>query len=188
MTHTCAWPGCSAEGTFAAPKSPHNLRERQYFCQPHIKEFNKSWNGLNGLSQDQIIRMQYGGAAWDKPTWSMAVNGARFKATAETPFASAQDLYQFFRNRVAKEGPNGGRVDGPLPDTRVLPADVKEACAIFSIEQPLAEATLKKRYHSLVKQHHPDVNKSADAEEHIKRINVAFKILTDFAARYSAPL
>ncbi|MBI1309339.1 MAG: DnaJ domain-containing protein [Proteobacteria bacterium] len=182
-THTCAWPQCREEGLFPAPKDPRDLKQRQYFCQPHIKEFNKRWNGLSGFSENEIYQMQDGAATWQRPTWGMglgASGGTPTGARVENTFASADDLYGFFKNRVAQEGAR------PSSATRHLPPDVKEACAIFSIEQPLEEALLKKRYLSLVKTHHPDVNKSPDAPEHIKRINVAFRILADFAQRHAA--
>lgn len=174
----CAWPGCDCEGTFPAPRDPRNLGARQYFCQPHIKEFNKRWNGLEGFSVDEIYQMQDGGATWNRPTWGMGINGQKAHAKS-SPFSNAQDLFNFFQQRVATE-PNTGKGESPAS---LLPPDVKEACVIFNIGQPLPAATLKKQYHALVKQHHPDVNKSDQSEEHIKRINVAYQILTDYATR-----
>lgn len=175
----CAWPGCVEDGRYPAPRDPRNLSARQYFCQPHIKEFNSRWNGLSGFSETEIYGMQDGAATVGRPTWAMGVNGTSLpngaKINAEKLFGSAQDLYQFFQQRVERERA------GALPSTAALPPDVKEACAIFSLPQPLPAPELKARYHSLVKQHHPDVNSSADAGEHIKRINVAYRILTTYA-------
>lgn len=176
MKQRCAWPNCEEEGTFRAPKNPRDLTQKQYFCQSHIKEFNKRWNGLDGFSETEIYSMQDGQGTWNRPTWTMGLNQKPTAGRAEQIFANSEDLYGFFKNRLAEEA-------GKLPTTHHLPADVKEACAIFSIEQPLEEMLLKKRYLSLVKQHHPDVNKSAEAPEHIKRINVAYRILSDFAQR-----
>jgi hypothetical protein len=173
----CAWPECREHGQYPAPRDPRNLSARQYFCAGHIKEFNKRWNGLEGYTVDDIYKLQHGAATWNRPTWGMGVNGAKVEAAAN-PFARAQDLFEFFQNRIATEGKSKGAAPVSL-----LPADVKEACVIFNIEQPLEETGLKKRYLTLVKQHHPDVNKTSTAEEQLKRINVAYKILTDYAAR-----
>lgn len=180
MSHKCAWPECTAEGTFSAPKDPRNLGSRQYFCQAHIKEFNKRWNGLDGFNPDEIYRLQHGAATWNRPTWGMGVSGAKVEQQA-TPFATAQDLFEFFTQRVSTTGKTRTN-EAEVPNT-LLPPDVKEACVIFNIETPLPSSTLKKKYHTLVKQHHPDVNKADTAEEQLKRINVAYKILTDFAER-----
>ena len=182
----CAWPNCSEEGTFSAPKNPRDLSQRQFFCGAHIKEFNKRWNGLDDFSMEELYKMQDGTAQWQRPGWNMGLHGQGGSTVGKggrNPFETADDLYGFFTNRVARE-----RNGESLPSTRHLPADVKEACAIFAIEQPLAEAVLKKRYLGLVKQHHPDVNKSPDAPEHIKRINVAFRILVDYAERQGLTL
>ncbi|PZP39728.1 MAG: hypothetical protein DI585_03140 [Pseudomonas fluorescens] len=184
MTHTCAWPNCPNEGSFPAPRNPRDLRERQYFCQDHIKEFNKRWNGLDGFSEQEIYGMQDGTAQWNRPTWNMGLNGAgpnagRVEHPFADPFVDADDLFGFFKQRVARE-----REGESLPSTRHLPADVKESCAIFGIEQPLEAAMLKKRYLNLMKQHHPDVNKSDNAADQTKRINVAYRILTDYAERH----
>ncbi|NBX85655.1 MAG: hypothetical protein EBQ80_00185 [Proteobacteria bacterium] len=177
----CAWSGCGEGGCYPAPRNPRDLGQRQYFCAAHIKEFNSRWDGLQGFSESEIYGMQDGTATWQRPTWGMGLGGRGPSglpngAKVEQAFASADDLYGFFKNRVAQE-------QAKLPDSRHLPPDVKEACVIFNIEQPLENEGLKKRYLTLVKQHHPDVNKSADAPEHIKRINVAYRILTDFVER-----
>lgn len=181
--HTCSWPNCTEEASFPAPKNPRDLSQRQYFCAAHIKEFNKKWDGMSGFSESEIYSMQDGTAKWQRPAWNMGLEGqggtGSAKAAFADPFANADDLFGFFKSRVAREK-NGES----LPSTRHLPADVKESCAIFSIEAPLEPETLKKRYLSLVKQHHPDVNKSAGAPEQIKRINVAYRILSDYAERH----
>ncbi|PIZ31588.1 MAG: hypothetical protein COY40_01660 [Alphaproteobacteria bacterium CG_4_10_14_0_8_um_filter_53_9] len=185
MTEICNWPGCNEEGTFNAPKDPRNLNERQYFCKAHIKEFNKKWNGLTGFSEDELFSMQNGAATWGRPTWATAVNGAKFDPLGASPFKNSSDLFEFFQSRLKEEGASGNmgaHVHGPMPLTS-LPADVQEACVIFNLETPLTPAELKPKYLTLVKQHHPDVNKSEHAPDFIKRINVAYKILTDFAER-----
>jgi hypothetical protein len=173
----CNWPGCDREGTFPAPKSPRNLRERQYFCEAHIKEFNKKWNGLNGFDEHELWQMQNGSHAWQRPVWADGLKGAQGARIEATPFRNAKDLFGFFQQRLAAEK------SGALPSTAALPADVKEACAIFSIEGPLPSPQLKPRYLDLVKRHHPDVNRAPEAAEHIKRINVAYQILTDYAQK-----
>ncbi len=179
--HACAWPQCAEPGIFPAPRNPRNLSERQYFCEPHIKLFNSRWNGLDGFSEHEIYQMQDGAATWQRPTWNIGlgaaggINGAK----VEHPFTNADDLFGFFKSRVARE-----KAGESLPSTAHLPADVKESCAIFGIEQPLEVMMLKKRYINLMKQHHPDVNKAEAAAEQTKRINIAFRILTDYAERY----
>ncbi len=174
MTQCCSWPGCQNEGEFPAPKSPRDIGARQYFCQAHIKEFNKKWNGLDGFSMDEIFEMQHGGATWNRPTAPMGVNSAAYNAATST-FNSAEDLYKFFKQRQV----NGADVTEAKAEK--LPADVQEACAIFALKSPSNTKTLKTKYLELVKKNHPDIAPEADTDM-IKRINVAYKILSEYAA------
>lgn len=171
--HICCWPDCKAEGTFSAPKNPRDLRQRQYFCAAHIKEFNKRWNGLNGFSESEIYTMQEPTATWQRTSWASKGTGPTQK-----DFKSANDLYGFFNSRLARE------LNGEAPVRhKALPKDVAAACKLFGLEAPTTEALMKRRYLNLVKQNHPDVNPSPEAAEMIKKINVAYKILCDYAAR-----
>lgn len=173
MTNCCAWPDCKEEGTFPAPRSPRDIDGRQYFCQPHIKEFNKRWNGLDGFSMDEIFDMQHGGATWNRPTAPMGINSTSYNAATST-FNSAEDLYKFFKQRQV----NGADVS---EKPEALPEDVQEACAIFALKAPTGAKNLKTKYLELVKKNHPDVAPDASPDV-IKRINVAYKILQEYAA------
>jgi hypothetical protein len=171
--HPCCWPECVAEGTFPAPKNPRDLRQRQYFCALHIKEFNKRWNGLNGFSEAEIYTMQEPTATWQRPSWA-----SKTEAKGPKDFKNANDLYGFFNSRLARE------LNGEAPVRhKALPKDVAAACKLFGLEAPLAESQMKRRYLNLVKQNHPDINPSPEAAEAIKKINVAYKILCDYSTR-----
>lgn len=175
MTHTCAHPHCELEATFPAPRDPRNISERQYFCEAHIKEFNKKWNGLQGFSEDDIHAME-DKATYNRPTWKFGIHGASARG-AQLNLESADDLFAFFKARRMEEIAKG-RAQGSGPS---LPPDVKESCAVLGVEPPLNGAALKKKYLSLMKKHHPDVNQgNPQAEEMVKKINVAYQILGDY--------
>lgn len=176
----CAHPECAEPGEFSAPKNPRNLRERQFFCKKHIVEFNKRWNGLEGFSSDEIFTMQDGAATWNRPTWAMGVNSHSAQA-AQFQFNSADDLYNFFSARKKAET---AKTDTKETTGASLPPDVREACAIFSLTPPFSAQLLKRTYLNLVKQHHPDIHKNnPEAEEMVKKINVAHQILADYVER-----
>lgn len=181
MTNICAWPDCTNEADFPAPKNPQDLSQRQYFCALHIKEFNKSWNGLKGMSADDIMSMQIK-STWERPTWKMGTQGISARAS-KFEFQKADDLHQFFKKRKEQESLGGNHSHQNNADG-TLPPDVKESCAIFSLEPPFSPSKLKKTYLSLVKKHHPDLNQGdKKAEDHAKKINVAYKILQDFSQK-----
>jgi len=197
MTHICAHPDCNEEGTFPAPRDPMNIYDRQYFCADHIKEFNKRWNGLSGMSEDDVFAMQTK-STWERPTWKFGIEGMSAK-TAGFSFEKAEDLYHFFKQRQRDEleemakrgrsgaGPGTGSMDGSQHGSGLLelPDDVKEACVILNVVLPLPADKLKKAYLKLVKIHHPDASSETPeySEEMIKKVNVAYQILKDFMAR-----
>ena len=50
---------------------------------------------------------------------------------------------------------------------------------ILQIPQESTKSEIKKSYHHLAKQYHPDKNKTKDAEIKFKEINNAYKVLSD---------
>ena len=50
----CNSPNCNLIAEYRAPLSPNNLKEYQWFCLKHIKEYNKSWNYFENMSADEI--------------------------------------------------------------------------------------------------------------------------------------
>ncbi|MAF31367.1 MAG: hypothetical protein CMF60_04095 [Magnetococcales bacterium] len=175
----CAWPNCKEEGTFAAPKSTKDIYDRQYFCQEHIKEFNKRWNGLDGMSDDDIFAMQTK-STWNRPTRRFGIHGVSAK-TAQFTFANAEDLFTFFKQRQREENIRKSYGFYTEEEAEEVTPDVQEACDILSIKLPIDFATLKKTYLALMKKHHPDLNKGSKKEEdHVKKINVAFQIIQDY--------
>lgn len=176
--HTCAHPHCLFEGTFPAPVDPRNLRKRQYFCQAHIKEFNKAWNGLKGFNPDDIFNMQQG-VTWERPTWSLGVNGSSIHSQHHSDvFETANDLFNFFRQR---QKDTTSTTDTTTGAEKALPADVEEACHIFAMRPPFEPKILKQKYHALIKENHPDKHGGNEqAEELVKRINVSYQILSEY--------
>lgn len=51
----CDYDGCDNPGDYPAPKRADS-REKWYFCQPHVAEFNKNWNYFEGLSREEAMR------------------------------------------------------------------------------------------------------------------------------------
>jgi len=50
---------------------------------------------------------------------------------------------------------------------------------ILGVPQTALQSDIKKAYRKLARQYHPDINKSADAEEKFKEINGAYEVLSD---------
>tara|TARA_R110002095_G_scaffold59586_3_gene51054 strand:- start:688 stop:1110 length:423 start_codon:yes stop_codon:yes gene_type:complete len=51
----CDYDGCDEPGDYPAPKAPDS-KDKWYFCQPHVAQFNKNWNYFNGLSREDALK------------------------------------------------------------------------------------------------------------------------------------
>lgn len=165
----CAVPDCEEPGEYPAPRDPRRIYERQFMCLKHIKEFNAKWNGLNGFSEKEIFSMQHGGATWDRPTWKLGVN-SKSETAAKAAYGNYGDAYELFEKSHKRDIP-------VTPDAANLPPAVRDACAELGLEPPLNEQKVRKRYHKLAKEHHPDRNKSPESADKIKSVNTAYRTL-----------
>ena len=159
--HRCYWAGCTLDGNFRAPKSRDNVRDYQWFCADHIKEFNKNWNYFEGMSTDEIYDFQRDATTGHRPTWRMDQQERHLNAKLEEAF---------------------GRMFGENPtyksNTKPIGARDKDALAILDLEHPADKAKIKSHYRELAKKYHPDVNVgNKNAEETFKKITRAYQHL-----------
>lgn len=160
--HQCAWAGCNLPGDFRAPRSRSDLRNYQWLCEAHIKEFNKSWNYFEGMTQDEIYAYQRDATTGHRPTWRMDQLGKNAEARMEEAF-----------QRLFGEGVAAKRVNAPP-----ISARNKDALAVLDLEHPSDKAKIKAQYRELVKKYHPDVNRgNSRAEEIFKNITRAYQQL-----------
>lgn len=61
--------------------------------------------------------------------------------------------------------------------------ELQEAMQVFGLSQRATIRQIKDRHRELVKQFHPDHNKSKDLN-HIRKVNRAFKTLTTYCSNY----
>lgn len=179
MKHICAHPDCTEEGSFPAPRDPRDLNARQYFCEKHIKEFNRNWNGLSGFKPEEIFSMQGGGATWGRPTWQLGVNTESYRK-ANAGRTRTADPYTLFEGA---QGNTARREKAHSAPT--LPRQIQNACDVLNVTDPCDTNVIKKQYVALAKKYHPDVQSeiSDDAGEKIKTINDAYRTLREYARR-----
>ena len=155
----CAWPGCDADGEYRAPKARDRLREFQWLCLDHVREFNRGWDFFAGMSQADIEAHRRADVTWHRPTW-------RF-AAAFGPDGQWHDVFGLFAEDDRR----------PPARARSKPA---EMMARLGLEVGFTLDELKRRYKHLAKQHHPDLHGGdKDAEERLKLINEAYTYLVE---------
>ena len=170
-------PGCHQEAEYKAPKN-RGLDQYFEFCLDHVREYNKAWDFFDGMSekevQDHMLNSIYG----DRPTWTHSVNGKDPEEILKTR------AWQSYHYTDADPDQNGG--SGKPGGYRAAPNSPElEAMAIMGLEPPVTLEEIKTRYKTLAKKYHPDLNKNnQDAEELLKRINMAYTILKMAFAEY----
>lgn len=165
----CAWPGCAASGGYPAPESPNELRRFIWFCLEHIREYNQSWNYFAGMNEQEIEAHRRADTTWHRPSWRFGVVGAHEASRFRDPF-------DFF----ASDEMSDPAADRGRPPTARANGFGKggQMMAVLDLEVGFTLDELKRRYKTLVKRHHPDLNGGDRvAEERLKQINEAYTYL-----------
>lgn len=156
----CAFAGCDQPGLYRAPARRERLREFQWLCLEHVREFNKGWDFFRGMSQAEIDRHRRDDVTWHRPTW-------RFSGS----YAFGQtwrDLFELFGEA------------GPQPPPSRPRSKAEEMMQRLGLAGSFTLAELKRRYKQLAKQHHPDLHGGdRQAEERLKLINEAYTYLKE---------
>jgi hypothetical protein len=159
----CAWPGCDAEGGYRAPRSRDRLREFQWLCLEHVREFNRTWDFFAGMSQSEIDGHRRDDVTWHRPTWRYGT-GFGF-----------EDRWQDVFGLFGGESPGDDRRRAARPRSKA-----EEMMSRLELADGFTLAELKRRYKRLAKQHHPDLHGGDKAaEERLKLINEAYTYLVD---------
>jgi hypothetical protein len=157
-SRACAWPNCDACGEYRAPRSRNSLREYQWLCLEHVREFNRNWDFFQGMNTDEIEAMRRDDVTWSRPTWPPGLNTADLRL--KDPFELLH-AHGFTRQR-------------PEPPKRP-PTTAQSHAHTLGLEPGFTVAELKTRYKSLAKQHHPDLHGGdRRQEERLKEINAAY--------------
>jgi hypothetical protein len=177
----CQWPDCTRPATAKAPRSRQRLNDFYDFCQPHAGEYNKGWNFYAGMSEGEVRAAQENEAmTGGRPTWEMKAGkfsreAAAFAAkmgTANTAGAGSwRDSFGLFGRRGDQAA------QSPTEDRRVGKLE-RSALADLDLEPGVSKATIKARYHDLLKRCHPDTNGGdRGAEAKLQRVIKAWKTL-----------
>jgi hypothetical protein len=183
----CDRPGCDGIGEYPAPQAPDRLREYYWFCLDHVREYNKAWNFCRGMNEHDIDAMVRADTCWQRPSWPLggwraAEDRLRTRAYrfymngGDAPEAEAHEAGE--DRRADGHGREEGRFRREFKSGRRPRTEEEKALTILDLSGPVDFATIKARYKTLVKKHHPDANGgSREAEEKLKSINRAYGTL-----------
>ncbi len=159
----CAWPGCEETGEYRAPRSRDCLRDYQWLCLGHIREFNRQWDYFRGMSEHEIDRHRRQDTVWHRPTWRWSVCG--LGPAIHDPLGILREL-----------GGDAGSDAEPPP--RRYASKTERMLERLGLDARAALDDVKRRYKILATRHHPDL-RGGDraAEERLKLINEAYTYL-----------
>jgi hypothetical protein len=176
----CEWPGCDEEGPCRAPKSPENLQSYRWFCKEHAREYNKSWNYYEGMSDKQVEADVRQDTVWRRPTWQIGSKnflGAEYGGFDPGKLNDPLGIFEEHDPRNREPEP------GTIPNATI---EQRRALIVFSLDAPLTAERVKQRYKELVKRYHPDAvthepeTSQKTSDEKIKEVNQAYRVLLDF--------
>ncbi len=173
-THFCQWPGCGDIGEHRAPHSRQQLDKYRWFCLDHVRQYNRSWNYYDGMSDEEVETDVRRDTTWNRPSWPLGTeknfrrNGEGIRVDDFGAFGDPGDATPADDNGTDRHFANRPKPGSP----EAL------ALALFDLQSPVSLAQIKDRYKALVKRHHPDANGGdKGAEEKFKQVSQAYQTL-----------
>jgi curved DNA-binding protein CbpA len=177
----CQWPDCQRHGTHKAPKGRAREGEYHMFCLDHVREYNKSYNYFNGMSDDDVAAYQKASMTGHRPTWSSGINAwaaTGFRSAAEQHMKGykrdfeTKDPFGFFRG-----DPGGASQKKEAPQRMIRNAE-RKSFSVLDLPIHSTAEEIKARFKALVKLHHPDSNGGdRGSEDRLREVIQAYNYL-----------
>ncbi|MCF3933364.1 J domain-containing protein [Acuticoccus sp. M5D2P5] len=172
MGRTCAWRGCHEQADYRAPKGRGKEGQFHWFCLDHVREYNKSYNYFDGMTDDDVIAYQRDSITGHRPTSPIGVRGKKSeRATRAAWSGMVDDPFMVFGGGGTSEPP-------PEPERRRPKGPERDAFEVMGLEHDASKEAIKSRYKTLVKRHHPDANQGdRSSEERLRSVINAYNVL-----------
>ena len=96
MKKICEFLNCKEEGIYPAPRSRKDITNYKYYCIEHIRDFNKSWNFFEGLTEEQFENEIRKSTTWDRPSWKFGTSN--YSKKINDPFNFFNDINLDFQD------------------------------------------------------------------------------------------
>jgi hypothetical protein len=143
----CDWPDCTKAGSYPAPSGPQ-ANERRNFCYDHVREYNRSYNYFEGMSQTEAESFRRAAQTGHRPTWSMGTRRARGSKVEDWQFQDPLEIMGEAGFAEASAAGKGSKVT----------SGQKRALDVMDLPATAKAADVSKKFKILVKQYHPDAN------------------------------
>jgi DnaJ-domain-containing protein 1 len=149
---------------YKAPAEKDNSRKFRLFCLEHIKIFNKNWNYLSDMNENEIEYFIKSDLTWHKPTKSFGSSENFFNILWGN---ALEDKFNIFKNSNHKD----------FKKTNLSEKD-RYALEILGLKYETKWSDIQKKFKTLVKKYHPDKNHgSKKYEDILKKVTLAYSQL-----------
>lgn len=176
----CDWEGCNRKASHRAPKGRDREGEFLWFCQDHVRQYNKNYNYFSGMDDDSIATYQKASSTGHRPTWEMASNswGNKTRTASGGIPGSKPWLHRGKDTHGVYPGGATGAASPQARQRRKLKRLEKQSLDKLSLADNATAQEIKSKYKQLVKLHHPDANGGdRSSEDQLREIIQAYNFL-----------
>lgn len=170
MGRTCAYKGCREEAPYRAPQGRGRDGQYYWFCLDHVRDYNKSYNYFDGMTDDDVIAYHRDSMTGHRPTSPIGVRGRKTRAARNAWSGIVEDPFGLFGG--------GDPSPPPQPEPRRVTGPERHAFEVMGLDQEASKEAIKSRYKTLVKRHHPDANHGdRSSEDRLRNVINAYNVL-----------
>jgi len=146
----CDWPECLKSGDYPAPAGPQ-ANARRHFCYDHVREYNRSYNYFEGMSQAEAESFRRAAQTGHRPTWSMGTRRAHGSKVEDWQFQDPLEI-------MGEAGFNEVNAEQRAAAGSKVTSGQKRALDVMELSETASGDDVRKKFKILVKQYHPDAN------------------------------
>ena len=176
----CQHRGCTNKGTHKAPMGRGREGEFYHFCMEHVREYNKSYNYFNGMSDSDLADFREEATTGHRPTWTFSTNGWADVKGGPDPREGRKKSWKPRRHDPHRLFENSaGAASNQTGKKRRQIGTIEHKCfRTMHLDDDAKPDQIKRRYKELVKQHHPDANGGdRSSEDKLREVIQAYNYL-----------
>ncbi len=159
----CNWKNCKEPGEFKAPSKDQD--DYVWFCEEHIKEYNKKWDFFEGMSQAQIEDFVFKDIIGHRKTHKFGSKDNFFHELWNNAIEDELLKLSKFKRTIGK-------------DNQKYTEKQISALKKMELKSNASWTAIKEQFKKLVKKYHPDMNAGDKKyEEKLKEITIAYSYL-----------
>ena len=159
----CDWDLCDKLGEFKAPAK--NSGETLWFCEEHVKEYNKKWDFFEGMSQNEIEDFIFKDIVGHRKTQKFGSRDNFFHKLWNNAIEDELLNISKFKKAISQENQE-------FTEKQII------ALKKMELKPNISWIAIKEQFKKLVKKYHPDMNAGDKKyEEKLKEITIAYSYL-----------